>query len=223
MIELLEAQDHRRIIKTHTPLDGLPLHDHARYIVVGRRPIDMAVSLYHQGYNLNRDLIGRLSGHTDVSHSGVSRELSEWIEGWMDWDGEPRQRLDSLPGIIHHISDAWERRANPKVCLVHYSNLSRNLEEEMRRLARFLDIVVPETLWPELVEVSTFESMRDNADALAPGAAGVLKSNAAFFRAGPTGRAEDVLSHEQIDKYERRLAELVPSPALLKWIESGES
>lgn len=45
----LEAQRHRRIVKTHTPLDGLPLDPRATYIVVVRHPLDMAVSLYHQG------------------------------------------------------------------------------------------------------------------------------------------------------------------------------
>ncbi len=223
VITRLEVQTHRRTIKTHTPLDGLPLDDHARYIVVGRRPIDMAISLYHQGSNLNRDLIGQRLGQTDISQSDGPGDLSGWIEEWMNWDGDPRQRLDSLAGIVHHISDAWKRRTNPNVVLVHYSNMARDLEGEMRRLSRFLDIQVPEVLWAELVEAATFENMRDNADALAPGANGVLKSNTAFFRAGPTGKAEDVLSSEQIARYEARLAELVTSPSLLKWIESGAS
>jgi len=58
----LEAQAHRRFIKTHTPLDGLPLDRRATYIVVGRHPLDMAVSLYHQGDNLDREAIARLTG-----------------------------------------------------------------------------------------------------------------------------------------------------------------
>jgi aryl sulfotransferase len=32
----LEAQRHRRFIKTHTPLDGVPWNDHVTYIDVGR-------------------------------------------------------------------------------------------------------------------------------------------------------------------------------------------
>ena len=38
----LEAQQHRRFIKTHTPLDGIPIDSRATYIVVGRHPLDMA-------------------------------------------------------------------------------------------------------------------------------------------------------------------------------------
>ncbi len=51
----LAAQPHRRIIKTHTPLDGIPLDRRATFIVVARDPLDQAVSLYHQSHNLDRD------------------------------------------------------------------------------------------------------------------------------------------------------------------------
>src|SRR5262245_42224747 len=40
---LLEAQTHRRFIKTHTPLDGLPSDDRVTYVCVGRDPRDVAV------------------------------------------------------------------------------------------------------------------------------------------------------------------------------------
>ena len=50
----LEGQQHRRFIKTHTPLDGLPIDPRATYIVTGRHPLDSAVSLYYQGQNISR-------------------------------------------------------------------------------------------------------------------------------------------------------------------------
>lgn len=58
----LDAQDHRRFIKTHTPLDGIPSHPGVTYIVVARHPLDMAVSLYHQSANLDRERIAELTG-----------------------------------------------------------------------------------------------------------------------------------------------------------------
>ena len=45
VFERLATQDHRRFIKTHTPLDGIPVDDRATYVVVARHPLDMAVSL----------------------------------------------------------------------------------------------------------------------------------------------------------------------------------
>jgi aryl sulfotransferase len=41
----LGEQRHRRFIKTHTPLDGIPLDPRVTYIVTARHPLDMFVSL----------------------------------------------------------------------------------------------------------------------------------------------------------------------------------
>src|SRR5437868_4185942 len=41
VLAALERQPFRRVIKTHTALDGLPIHDEATYIVCGRDPRDV--------------------------------------------------------------------------------------------------------------------------------------------------------------------------------------
>src|SRR5499427_3588208 len=43
----LEAQTHRRFIKTHTPLDGIPNDLTVTYICVGRDPRDVGLSMDH--------------------------------------------------------------------------------------------------------------------------------------------------------------------------------
>lgn len=48
VIARLAAQPGRRVIKTHTPLDGISLDLRVTYLVVARHPLDAAVSLYHQ-------------------------------------------------------------------------------------------------------------------------------------------------------------------------------
>ena len=40
----LAAQSHRRFVKTHTPLDGLPWDDRVTYVHVARDPRDAALS-----------------------------------------------------------------------------------------------------------------------------------------------------------------------------------
>ena len=62
---LLDAQQHRRIIKTHTPLDGLSIDTRVTYIVVAHHPLDAAVSLYCQGANLDRARFERMQAHAD--------------------------------------------------------------------------------------------------------------------------------------------------------------
>src|SRR4051794_7901875 len=80
----LEAQAHRRFIKTHTPLDGIPLDPRATYIVVARHPLDMAVSLYHQGDNLDRDRLREMTGQSDAPPRRPRPELHEWVLDWVE-------------------------------------------------------------------------------------------------------------------------------------------
>jgi aryl sulfotransferase len=44
----LAAQRHRRFIKTHTPLAGIPYDARVTYVVTARHPLDAFVSMYHQ-------------------------------------------------------------------------------------------------------------------------------------------------------------------------------
>jgi len=75
----LSAQAHRRFIKTHTPLDGLPCDERVTYIVVARHPLDMAVSLYHQGDNLNRQRLRELTGQPAAPTTDLPQPtLPQW-------------------------------------------------------------------------------------------------------------------------------------------------
>ena len=214
----LAAQDHRRFVKTHTPLDGIPLDPRVIYVVVARHPLDMAVSLYHQGDNLDRERIRRLTGQPEPDGQAVPRPpLHEWLVSWIDRDVRPREEMDSLPGVMWHLSDAWVRRNEPYIVLVHYDDLCADLEGEMRRLASLLDITVPEPLWPDLVRAATFEHMKARADTVVPDPSGVLKDSQAFFRRGTSGAGSELLTDEELAHYETRTAQLAP-PDLLAWL-----
>jgi aryl sulfotransferase len=219
----LSAQTHRRFVKTHTPLDGLPLDRRATYVVVGRHPLDMAVSLYHQGDNIDRVRQRQLTGRPEPTSSPPPRPaLHEWLLWWIDWDADPRRFPDSLPGVLAHVSDAWTRvrseaAGGPKVVLLHYDDLSADLEGTMRRLAATLGIVVDSALWPTIVSAADFSAMRARARDLAPDATGILKSPTAFFRRGSSGAAREVLSEGEWSHYRDRVATRA-APDLLQWL-----
>ncbi len=216
----LTAQDHRRFIKTHTPLDGIPLDPRATYIVTARHPLDMAVSLYHQGDNIDRARLRQLTGQPEpASPPPLRQPLHEWLLEWIANDADPREYLDSLPGVMWHLSDAWARRNEPNVLLVHYDNLSADLEGQMRWLAGQLGMAVPAQAWPSLVQAAMFENMAVRADTLVP-AAGILKSNAAFFRRGTSGEGRQILSDEEVAAYYARAAQLAPAD-MLTWLHSA--
>jgi aryl sulfotransferase len=223
VVATLEAQEHRRFIKTHTPLDGVPLDPRASYIVVVRHPLDMAVSLYHQGENLNRERLRELTGAPPPAGPSRPRPpLKEWLLAWIDDDPDPRTQLDSLPGVMWHLTQAWVRRDQANVVLVHYDDLQRDLEGQMRRLADDLDFSVPEDRWPELVRAATFTSMRERVDSLVPDPSGVLKDHTAFFRSGRSGTGRELLTDAELGHYRARVATLA-DPAAVRWLHREQS
>ena len=223
VVAQLTAQRHRRVIKTHTPLDGLPLEERATFVVVGRHPLDVAVSLYHQGQNIDRARLAEVTGQPrPVSPPPPRPPRRDWLLGWVDWDGDPRApgNLDTLPGVFLHLNDAWARRHAPNVVLVHYDELSRHLDAAMRRLAARLGIAVDAPRWPALVQAVTFDSMRRHAARLVPDTHGVLRDPAAFFRHGVSGEGRRELGAAGTARYEARAAALAPAD-LRAWLHGG--
>jgi aryl sulfotransferase len=220
----LDAQRHRRFIKTHTPLDGLPSRPGVTYLAVGRDPRDVAVSLHHQSQNLDRETIQRLLGEPapDQASSGSERrDEQDAFRAWITNEDSPFENLDTLRGVAWQQSVAWSRREDPAVMLLHYSDLSRDLEGQMRRLARRLGIPVPERSWPALVEAATFDHMRQRADDLVPNERQpIFKANARFFRSGTSGQWRAVLSADDVAEYQDRIGALA-SPDLVHWLHHG--
>ena len=214
----LAAQRHRRVIKTHTPLDGVPLDPRATYVVVGRHPLDMAVSLYHQGDNIDREVLRRLVGRAEPIAPPTPRPgLHDWLVEWIEEDPAPTESLDSLPGVMWHLTDAWSRRSEPNVLLVHYDDLQRDLDAAMRGLASRLAIEVDEAAWPALVRAASFSEMSARAEALLPDRNGILRDPAAFFRRGTSGAGREVLTEPELARYDER-ARVLASPDLRGWL-----
>jgi aryl sulfotransferase len=213
----LAEQWHRRFIKTHTPLDGIPLDPRVTYIVTARHPLDVFVSRSHHLDNINRARARQLTGRPEPA--GPPEPLHDCLLRWIADDDDPRECPDSLPGVMWHLSDAWARRGEPNVLLVHYDELSADLEGQMRRLARQLGIAVPEQAWPALAQAATFERMQGRADKLIPATHGIFKNTAAFFHRGTSGAGREILSDEEITGYYARAAQLAPSD-MLGWLHS---
>ena len=216
----LEAQPGRRVIKTHTPLDGLVIDLRAHFVVVVRSPLDAAVSHYHQRANLDLARVdAREPGDTTPRPwEKPQLPLPEWLERWISVDVDPRERRDSLAGLVYHASEAWMRQRSQPIVLVRYEDLIEDLEGQMRALADRLAIEVDPAAWPALIEGARFASMRSRADRSAPSLHGVLKDPTAFFRRGGPGAGAEQLSPEQVERYEHRVRYLVRS-----WVPASEA
>ena len=222
VVRRLEGQQHRRFVKTHTPLDGIPVDARATYIVVCRDPRDLYVSLWHQGNNIDRAAVRRLLGKPEPGPEepppSPRTPLPEALQRWIDDEASPQERMDGIRGVFHHAGDAWARRdTETNVLLVHYSDLLADLDGQMRGLADRLGVAVPEDRWADLVDAATFASMRRRAGRSAPDAGGVLKDPQAFFRRGESGGWRELMTPEQVAHYERRAATLAP-PEVVAWL-----
>ena len=231
VVALLDAQRHRRFIKTHTPLDGLPVDERVTYVCVGRDPRDVAVSLYHHGANMDRDTFTRARaqavGLDDVDELRAldppsdAETLEAYFWHWIANPTEPVHTTSSLRSTLHHYEEALRASERANVVVIHYGDLVADLEGEMRRLADRLGIAVAERIWPELVEAASFERMRARADHLAPDASQQFwKQTQQFFHSGTGGGWHAFCDEVALRRYEARVAELAP-PAVAHWAHHG--
>jgi aryl sulfotransferase len=212
----LAAQDHRRVIKTHTPLDGLPLTTGVTYVVVGRHPLDVAVSLHHHMGNI--DQVRSAALRNRPPRPAVEMTLGEWLDRWIDDRAGPLDDLDGLAGNVHHVADAWDRRGHgDDVVLIHYDELHADLAGRMRALATRLGIEVAEERWPALVGAAGLDAMRADPSRTVPDRLGVLRDHAAFFRSGRSGEGPAACTAAQLQRYRRRIGELA-GPDLVAWL-----
>jgi hypothetical protein len=228
VVALLDAQQHRRFIKTHTPLDGLPWDERVTYVCVARDPRDASLSMENHMANMNMENAlaarQRAVGNEDLDVASLlppPTDPDERFRAWVDGVGSDDARNVGLPAVLAHLRTFWDRRDEPNVALFHYADLKADLAGQMRRLAGVLRIEVPEDRWPALVHAATFEEMKKHADVLAPDTTHQLwKDNSQFFHQGRSGRWRDVVSEENVAHYERKVAELI-DPELAHWMHHG--
>lgn len=220
----LDAQQHRRVIKTHTPLDGLPLRDDVHYVVVGRDPRDVAVSWDHHmaNFDIGRflELRSRVVGPDDVipPMAPLPTEPADRFRRFLTDDDES---LMNLAVVLQHLRVGWELRHRPNVHLVHYGDLRRDLAGELLRLGRALGFALTPERADELAAEASLEEMRNRADEVAPSASqGIWRDPSRFIRTAGRGEWRAWMSPEDEQDYARRIAELV-EPDLAHWVHHG--
>lgn len=222
----LEAMTHRRFIKTHTPLDGLPWFDDVTYICVLRDPRDAAVSWDHHFANMDLDRMVALRAEAHglddlVELPPVPERSDDPAERWwafMTARVPSREFVWDMELLACHATVAWERRFQPNVVLTHYADLQQDLGGEVRRIAKRLGIEVGEDRLAEVVAAATFSSMRERADALVPNAGQIWRDHQAFFHSGTSGQWRDVVGEDADERYQGIVRELVDDEELLSWL-----
>jgi aryl sulfotransferase len=223
----LERQAHRRIVKTHLPLDALPFDPRLRYVVVGRDGPDVFMSLWRHWNNLRPEgirlinaLPGRIGPELPPPPADIHAAFADWLErGGFAWE------RDGFPFWSHltHARSWWDYRHLPNVRFMHFADLLRDLDGEMRGLARWLGVDPDPADWPVRVGSATFGAMKADAESLAPYASlGLWKDTADFFHGGRNGRWQGVLHDAAVARY-RMLARDRLGPELARWLQHGRA
>jgi aryl sulfotransferase len=223
VLAAIEAQRHRRFMKSHLAADGLRYFPEAKYLVVGRDTRDVFISLWNH-YSSYTDLMYQLLNDADRPGPEFPRcpatpgELwVRWIaDGWFEW--EP----DGWPywSHHHHLSTWWAARDVPNIMFVHYGDLLADTEAEMRRIAAFLEIDIAEGAWPALVADVSLDAMREEARGGGDPSSMIFQGGAErFFYKGTNGRWRGTLSDDDLAMYEE--AATLLDPTLRTWLEGG--
>ncbi len=224
----LARQEHRRFFKTHTPLDGLPLHSEVTYLVVGRDPRDVAMSYHHHRTHMDfaRFLEQRAAavGVDDLDElpprPPMFDDPTETFRYFTD-AADPAAPPPNLANVLHHLDTGWIRRHDPNVALFHYADLTADLSTELRRLASVLGMCLTDAASRELAAEASLDQMRNRADHLAPGAShGHWKAPREFFRTGGSGEWREIANTNDLDAYNARVTTLATSE-LANWAHHG--
>ena len=224
----IEAQTHRRFLKSHLEFDALPIYDEVHYIHVARDGRDAFMSWYNHSRHYSQISIDMQSA-AGLADETIGRPLPlpgdsirEFFQSWMT-DGPEARLANDFPAQRYFDIEKsyWADRTRLNLLMAHYSDLLVNRDREMRRIAKFLDIDVPEAVWPGLIAAAGFGFMRDHGATLLPRAAVAWDKGAErFLNEGSNGRWRDVLTPADIMLYEERVHRDL-SPNLARWLEHG--
>jgi aryl sulfotransferase len=219
---------HRRFLKSHLPVDGLPLYDDVRYIHVARDGRDAFMSMHNHFSDLSAsqlavlDRIGVDDPDIGRPFPRVPTDPAEYFRNWICTPAVVGQ-TEGTPDPSYFDLEAgyWQMRNRTNVLLVHYNDLLCDLDAEMRRVARFIDVEVDESVWSHLVGAARFQAMCDAGESLMPHAGTLFPEGARrFFFKGTNGRWRGILTDEDLALYQAKARMKFPA-ALASWLERG--
>ncbi|KAI7235699.1 P-loop containing nucleoside triphosphate hydrolase protein [Hortaea werneckii] len=216
----LDAQTHRRYIKTHSPIDALVYSPKAKYVFVARDVRDTMWSMHNHLYSATTtyyELINDTPGRVGPALKRPPPDPVQYFREFLEDDTDPTK---SHSPFWEHFRGWWNARSLPNLLLVHFNDLKTDLEGEIRRVAHFLEIEIPEEKWPDVVHHCTFKYMKENEARLSPEYAEVIFTSNALINKGDNGRWTNLLTKEDIDRFENK-AKMELGEEAADWLAGG--
>ncbi|MDF2235798.1 sulfotransferase domain-containing protein [Albimonas sp. CAU 1670] len=182
--------DGRRIFKTHTPLDGVPLVDGVVAITVHRDPGESLLSM-------RRHLRNMTAPAPDHPNRGpLEMALETFLSRPLDLD-----HFDgvTLSGLHHHL----RRSEQASAARFHYSEMSADPVAALRAIAGCIGAPLDPASERAIIDATGKAAMRRNAGTYTPEAnTGLFKDDARFF-AGGDERAERLTDAQRSRIFDR--------------------
>jgi len=225
MLAIVNALEHRRFFKSHLAFDALPYWDDVKYVYVARDTRDVFMSLWNHvnAYTpLARAMLDSGENAPSTPFLVPPEDIREFWRLWMTHGTYPWES-DGYPywSHLHHARTYWDYRHLPNLLFVHYNDLKADLEGEMRRIARFLEIEVAEDKWPVFTDAASFAGMKRDTALLGPEMGMIFEGGAdRFLFKGTNERWRDVLTSDDLALYETAATREL-TPELKRWLENG--
>ena len=218
-LQMVEAQTHRRFVKTHLPVDALVFSPQAKYVYIGRDGRDVVWSLYNHHANANQhwyEVLNETPGRVGPPIARPPADIRQYWRDWFDGDGYP------FWPFWDNVRTWWAIRGLPNVLFVHFSHLKRDMAGQMRRIAAFLGATIDEAQWATICEQCSFEWMKRNAFRSVPLGGAFWDGGAeVFINKGVNGRWTEILTAADGAEYEAR-AERELGSECARWLATGE-
>ena len=115
-------------------------------------------------------------------------------------------------------------RNAPNVLFLHYSDMKRDHEGSIRKIAKFLGIEPTAAQWPTILEYTSFPWMKRHEEKFEASSAGkvpILKPGA-MIRKGEAGKAGADGMTPDISRHLRELgSRICPDDAAVRWFYEG--
>lgn len=212
LIAMLNAQEHQRCIKSHTPFDGIPYREDMIYISVYRHPIDVHFSLLKHIANMKYDFLDF------VAPPEPGAAFARFLESPSTDTGTDDLTLASL--LVHYRSFAkWAHL--PNVYIFHYADLTRDLTGHIRAYARAIGVPVTDELVDGIAKAASFGSMKQTTrDNTTPATQSAFHQEHKFFDSASSQKWKGRLSDTEVAAYSARISELA-SAEEIAFLENG--
>ncbi|XP_076133095.1 sulfotransferase family 1, cytosolic sulfotransferase 5 [Alosa pseudoharengus] len=198
-ITKLETMDPPRVIKTHLPIQLVPTtfwEAGCKVIYMARNPKDNVVSYFHF------DRMNLVQPEPGPWHQYLDKFMKGQL-GWGSW--------------YDHVKGYWRERKKKNILYLFFEDMKENPYQEVVRIAHFLGQNLSKTLIDEVVQKTTFVTMRDNPMANYSSVPNTIfdRRVSEFMRKGEVGDWQNHFSAEQntiFEEHYRKIMEDEPIP-----------